>query len=45
MAKLNINIHNQDEVGEWIKDLIAADNLHVFYTSSYWLNLRTRSFR
>lgn len=40
MPKLNINIHNQDEVGQWISELIAADKLHVFYTSSYWLNLR-----
>ncbi len=40
MRKLNINIHSQEAVGRWIKELIAADNLHVFYTSSYWLKLR-----
>lgn len=37
---VNVNIHRQDEVGRWIQKLINEDNLHVFYTSSAWLNLR-----
>lgn len=38
--ELNINIYNQDEVGHWVRQLIDEDNLHAFYTSSVWLNLR-----
>ncbi len=34
------NINNQDEVGRIIEQLIDSDNLHAFYTSSEWLNLR-----
>ncbi len=35
-----INIHNQEEVGKWVQQLIDEERLHEFYTSSYWLNLR-----
>lgn len=40
MNRLNIDIYNQDAVGIWVSELIAADNIHAFYTCSYWLNLR-----
>jgi 5-methylcytosine-specific restriction endonuclease McrA len=29
-----------NEVEQWIRKLIAEDNLHEFYTSSKWLRLR-----
>jgi 5-methylcytosine-specific restriction enzyme A len=31
---------NQDELERWISTLIAASNLHEFYTSGLWLKLR-----
>lgn len=31
---------NQDELERWISRLIAAHNLHEFYTSGLWLKLR-----
>lgn len=34
-------IHNQDELERWILQFIEEDNLHEFYTSSEWLNLRS----
>jgi 5-methylcytosine-specific restriction protein A len=40
-----LNIHNQDEVGRWVQQLIDENNLHAFYTSSYWLNLREEVLR
>ena len=35
-----IDIYNQDEVGSWVQSLIDADNIHAFYVSGPWLNLR-----
>ena len=40
-----MNIKNQDEVGCWVQKLIDEDNLHAFYTSSAWLNLRKETLR
>jgi HNH endonuclease. len=40
-----LNIRNQDEVGRWVQQLIDENNLHAFYTSSYWLNLREEVLR
>ena len=40
-----INIHNADEVGHWVRQLIYDNKLHVFYTSSYWLKLRDEVLR
>lgn len=37
---MKINIYNLDEVGRWVQQLINENKLHIFYTSSYWLNLR-----
>jgi len=37
---LDVDIHNKEEVGRWVRQLIEDDRLHEFYTSSYWLNLR-----
>jgi 5-methylcytosine-specific restriction endonuclease McrA len=28
------------EVGQWIRSLIEADNVHAFYTSGEWLHLK-----
>ena len=36
-----MNINNQDEVGAWVQSLIDKNNIHAFYVSTYWLNLRT----
>ncbi len=44
LAKI-LNICNQDEVGRWVQHLIDKNNLHMFYTSSYWLNLREEVLR
>lgn len=30
----------QEELGNWINELIEKDNLHVFYTSTVWLKVR-----
>jgi 5-methylcytosine-specific restriction enzyme A len=35
-----IDIYNQDEVGRWIQSLIDTNNIHAFYISREWLNLR-----
>lgn len=33
------------EVGQWVRSLIEEDNLHAFYTSSEWLNLKSEVMR
>lgn len=35
-----MNIFNQDEVGRWVQGLIDANNIHAFYVSGPWQNLR-----
>ena len=30
----------REEVGNWVRDLIEAEKLHAFYTSTIWLKLR-----
>jgi len=37
---MQINPNNQDEVCKWVQSLIETNNLHEFYTSSLWLQLR-----
>lgn len=37
---LEMNIHNQDEVGRWVSKLIEEDRLEEFYNSKYWRKLR-----
>ena len=35
-----MNIHNQDEVGVWVRGLIESNNIHAFYVSKEWIRLR-----
>ena len=35
-----MNIHNQTEVGEWVRSLIIGNRLYLFYQSKYWRALR-----
>lgn len=35
----------QEQVRKWVQDLIEKNNLHVFYTSRLWLNLREEVLR
>lgn len=35
-----LNVHNQNEVGKWIRGLIDKGELHLFYVSKYWRRLR-----
>ena len=37
---MDVDIHNKEDVGRWVRQLIGEDRLHEFYTSSAWLNLR-----
>lgn len=37
---MNIDINDQEQVRQWVQGLIESDNLHEFYTSQSWLNLR-----
>lgn len=36
---------NQLEAGIWVRKLIAENNLHAFYTSRLWINLREEVLR
>lgn len=42
---MKINIYNLDDVAKWLNKLIEDDNLHGFYTSSHWSNLREEVLR
>jgi 5-methylcytosine-specific restriction endonuclease McrA len=35
-----MELSNQSIVGQWIRKLLEANNIHTFYTSSEWLKLR-----
>lgn len=35
-----MNPNNPNEVGQWIQSLLDKNNLHLFYTSRFWLNVR-----
>jgi len=35
-----MDLHNQDELAMWIRDLIDRDEVHKFYESKEWRRLR-----
>ena len=39
---LDVDIHNKEDVGRWVRQLIDEDRLHEFYVSAAWLNLRDK---
>ena len=37
---MDVDIHNKEDVGRWVRQLIDEDRKHDFYVSSEWLKLR-----
>jgi 5-methylcytosine-specific restriction protein A len=40
LEALDVDIHNKEDVGRWVRQLIDEDRLHEFYVLAAWLNLR-----
>lgn len=34
------SVLSNEEVGNWVRELINNNNIHAFYTSRLWINLR-----